>query len=149
MKYVIKVSALMALCANISWASEESKLPQQFNLQCVTTVDDVSGSLANGSPVQAAVIGEKRNYRFDLEAKNYSNGKSIKPLSSISPNEIVLAEKDDLQVFGGGAVVMRSDWKLDVKTLQMVKDNTFYADSLGIEKSGWSHWEQSCELKPK
>lgn len=120
---------------------------RQFDLVCTTTMDTVEGTLADGSPVVAAALGETRRYSMDLDAMRYSSGSQVNQIHAIDGTSVTKEDPDEVKSFGG-VVHMQSDWKLDLATGLSIKRNQFFSDGQRSRTTGRSEWHQQCERAP-
>lgn len=128
-------------------SSSGSAGDRTFDLICTTTSDPVEGTLADGSPVVAAEIGEVRRYVMDLDGMRYAINGKVSPLHAVEGDSVVKANPDEIRSFGG-TVHMQSDWRLNLTTGESIRQNRFFADARGASVTGRSEWHQQCERAP-
>lgn len=147
------IGVLLSVVAVSAWAGPEqtdttaSTAASKFDLICTTTLDQVSGTLADGSPVVPAEIGEKRRYVFDLDAMQFTSGGRVSPIHGIEGMTVIKADPEEIRSFGG-VVHMQSEWRLDLETGVSIRKNRFFSDDTGATVTGRSEWHQQCERAP-
>lgn len=141
------LALLLPLAINAAPQPTDEATERQFDLVCTTIMDTVEGTLADGSPVVAAAIGETRRYSMDLDAMRYSSGSKVNQIHAIEGTTVTKEDPDEVKSFGG-VVHMQSDWTLDLATGLSIKRNLFFSDGQRSRTTGRSEWHQQCERAP-
>jgi|GEM_PF-3632515 len=128
-------------------SSSDSAADRTFDLICTTTSDPVEGTLADGSPIVPAEIGEVRRYSMDLDGMRYAIDGTVSRLHAINGDSVIKSDPNAIRSFGG-TVHMQSDWRLNLATGESIRRNRFFADSQGSRVTGRSEWHQQCKRAP-